>query len=183
MPRRAHLLPLVTAAVLAGCQAMPMSSLPPAVDAVAPVDDRGGTEVAQVLRYALRLKSLPPAEVVAQRRVAERQQQRHDVPVSRLRLGLALVASGSARSGVVARARELLTPVADGTMPSAPAVTALAAWLLADWQAGELKWRKQVEALQARNATLERQLQEIRSIEQQLEQGDASTPPAGAPAQ
>ena len=178
MPRRAHLLFLVAAAALAGCQALPVS-LPPTVDGVAPVDDRGGAEVAQVLRYALRLKTLPAAEVAAQRRVAERQQQRHDVPVSRLRLAVALVAS-NARAGEVARARELLAPVADGSMPAAPAVAALAAWLLADWQAGELQWRRQVEALQARNATLERQLQEIRSIEQQLEQGGA---PAGAPSQ
>lgn len=179
MPRRVQLLLLVAAAVLAGCQALPRS-LPPATERVAPVDDRGGSEMAQVLRYALWLESLPPAEVAAQRRVAERQQQRHDVPVSRLRLALALVAGGGGQAGAVVQARELLAPVADGTLPAAPAVAALAAWLLADWKAGELQWRRQVEALQARNATLEKQLQEIRSIEQQLEQGGA---PAGAPSQ
>jgi hypothetical protein len=179
VPRRVQLLLLVAAAVLAGCQALPRS-LPPATERVAPVDDRGGSEMAQVLRYALWLESLPPAEVAAQRRVAERQQQRHDVPVSRLRLALALVAGGGGQAGAVVQARELLAPVADGTLPAAPAVAALAAWLLADWKAGELQWRRQVEALQARNATLEKQLQEIRSIEQQLEQGGA---PAGAPSQ
>jgi hypothetical protein len=44
--------------------------------------------------------------------------------------------------------------------------------LLADWQQEQRRRQQQLEALvelRERNATLERQLQEIRSIEQQLE--------------
>jgi hypothetical protein len=167
MPRVIPLLLFATSSWLTGCQSLPASLVwhgDPAP--VFRSGDPGGDAVVRLLRDALALDTLAPAERASRRRAAERALRQDDTPANRLRLALALSATD------VERARGLLVPVAGDTTAEQPELAALAAWLLADWQQEQRRRQQQLEALvelRERNATLERQLQEIRSIEQQLE--------------
>lgn len=134
---------------------------------------------AELLRFAQELPALSEAEIAERRRDAEHDLAAHDSPAARLRLAL-LLRHDTADPRGRARAEALLQPLAEDRRPGASEHAVLARHLLRAWglEARHRGQLRELEALRKQNATLERQLQGIRNIEQQLERRDAPPEPA-----